>query len=66
MKLDEIKRIAQRHDIGTGKMNKTELIHAIQGAEGNNKCFNTGISSTCGGMSCLWKEECDHTGAIKC
>jgi hypothetical protein len=63
MNLNEIKGFAQRHGIKIGKRNKTELIHAIQGAEDNDMCFNKGISLMCGEISCLWKEECDHVGA---
>ena len=58
MKLNEIKVFAQRHGIKVGKMNKTELIHAIQGAEDHDMCFNTGISSVCGEVSCPWQEDC--------
>jgi len=61
MKLNEIKVFTQRHGIKIGKMNKTELIHAIQGADDNDMCFNKGI--VCAEISCLWKEECDHVGA---
>ena len=62
MKFNEIKEIAQSHGIKIGKMNKTEMIHAIQGAEDNDMCFNIGISSVCRGVSCLWKEDCDQSG----
>jgi hypothetical protein len=63
MKLNEIKVFAQRHGIKIGKMNKTELIHAIQGADDNDMCFNKGISLMCSEISCLWKEDCDHIGS---
>jgi hypothetical protein len=63
MNFNEIKVFAQRHGIRIGKMNKTELMHAIQGAEDNDMCFNTGISLMCGEISCQWKEDCDRVGA---
>jgi len=63
MKFNEIKVFAQRHGIKIGKMNKTELIHAIQGADDNDMCFNKGISLMCSEISCLWKEDCDHIGS---
>jgi len=59
MKLDEIKEIAKKHNIKSGKMKKTELIRAIQQAEGNELCFDTGKAAECGQESCLWREDCD-------
>ncbi len=59
MKLEEIKAIAKQHDIKAGKMKKTELVRAIQQAEGNDQCFVTGMSSVCGQADCLWREDCD-------
>jgi hypothetical protein len=54
----EIKVVAQSHGIKTVKMSKTQLIHAIQGAEDHDMCFNTGNSTVCGGVSCPWREDC--------
>ena len=59
MKLDEIKEIAKQHHIKTGKMKKAELIRAIQQAEGNEQCFDSGKAAACGQESCLWREDCD-------
>jgi hypothetical protein len=59
MKIDELKEIAKRHGIKTGKMKKADLVRAIQGAEGNPQCFETGISPECGQDACLWREDCD-------
>jgi hypothetical protein len=59
MKLEEIKEIAKRHGIKAGKMKKADLVRAIQAAEANNQCFDTGASSTCGQDGCLWREDCD-------
>lgn len=58
MKLDEIKEIAKQHDIKVGKMKKAELVAAIQQAENNDACFETGKSENCGQNSCLWREDC--------
>jgi hypothetical protein len=58
MKLEEIKEIAQRHNIKTGKLKKAELVKAIQGAEGNEVCFETGTADECGQDTCLWREAC--------
>lgn len=58
MKMEEIKEIAKRLEIKTGKMKKGELIKAIQEAEGNDPCFGTGSSVVCGQQECLWREDC--------
>lgn len=59
MKLEEIKEIAKRHNIKTGKLKKAELIRAIQQAEGNEICFETGQMESCGQEACLWRSDCN-------
>ncbi|MDD2853821.1 MAG: Rho termination factor N-terminal domain-containing protein [Desulfuromonadaceae bacterium] len=54
MKLEEIKAIAQQYGIKVGKMKKSELVRAIQSAEGNMQCFETGNVATCGQTGCRW------------
>ena len=58
MKLEEIKEIAQRFNIKTGKLKKAELVRAIQNAEGNELCFETGTADGCGQNTCVWREAC--------
>lgn len=58
MKIDDIKIIANNHDIKVGKMKKAELIRAIQAAEGNFQCFETGQKESCGQPECLWRSDC--------
>lgn len=58
MKLDEIKKIAKQHEIKIGRLNKTELVQAIQLAEGNEACFASEKTATCGQDSCLWRSDC--------
>lgn len=58
MKLEEIKTIARLHSIKAGKMKKSELVRAIQCAEGNEQCFEAGKSATCGQSGCSWREIC--------
>jgi hypothetical protein len=58
MKLDEIKEIANQHNIKVGKMKKADLVRAIQESEANETCFETGKANTCGQDSCLWREDC--------
>lgn len=59
MKLEEIKEIAKKHDIKAGKMKKAELIRAIQAAEGNDVCFETGKAAECAQDDCLWRSDCN-------
>ena len=58
MKLEEIKEIAKQHEIKVGKMKKAELVRAIQAAEHNEICFETGQADACGQEECLWKQDC--------
>lgn len=58
MKLDDIRTIARNKGIKPGKLNKTQLVRNIQREEGNNDCFATTISSSCGQTGCLWREDC--------
>lgn len=59
MTLVELKEIAKQHNIKAGKMKKADLIRAIQSAEGNEQCFDTGKSAQCGQEECLWRDDCD-------
>ncbi len=58
LKVEEIRKIAGKLDIKTANMKKTELIRAIQEAEGNSMCFDTGKAAECGQVSCLWVDDC--------
>jgi hypothetical protein len=59
MKLEEIKEIAKQHDIKVAKLKKAELVKAIQAAEGNDVCFDSGKASYCGQSECLWRSDCN-------
>ena len=59
MKISEIKDIATERGIRAGKLKKSELVRAIQRAENNNDCFETGVASTCGQSACLWRSDCN-------
>jgi hypothetical protein len=59
MKLEEIKEIAKKHNIKVGKLKKSELVRAIQSAELNDVCFETGQASECGQADCLWRSDCN-------
>ncbi len=58
MKLEEIKEIAKQHNIKVGKLKKAELVRAIQLAEGNIPCFDTGQVDECSQGDCLWRPDC--------
>jgi hypothetical protein len=40
-------------------MKKAELVRAIQQAEKNEECFETGKADVCGQDECIWREDCD-------
>ena len=58
MKLEEIKEIAKQHNIKVVKLKKADLVRAIQEAEGNEVCFETGKANSCGQDLCRWREDC--------
>jgi hypothetical protein len=58
MKMQEIKKMATAMGIKANKMKKTELIRAIQSAEGNSPCFQTDASDACGQKDCCWHDDC--------
>jgi hypothetical protein len=37
---------------------KTDLIRAIQAAEGNYSCFATPLVTSCGQENCCWRGDC--------
>lgn len=59
MNMTEVKAIAKARGVKPGKMTKESLIRAIQQAENNPECFNTGFSRECGQEQCLWLNDCD-------
>ena len=59
MKIEQIKEIAKQLDIKVGKLKKSELVRAIQGAELNDACFDTGKAEECGQEECLWRADCN-------
>lgn len=59
MKLEEIKEIAKQHDVKVGKLKKADLVRAIQAAEGNEVCFETGQADHCMQEKCLWRADCN-------
>lgn len=58
MKIQDIRGIAKEWGIKAGKLKKTDLVRAIQKAEGNNECFASSYVQACNQMNCLWREDC--------
>lgn len=58
--MTEIKRKAKILGITPGKMKKTELIHAIQIAEGCSPCFG-GSNGQCEHSDCCFMPDCLKT-----
>jgi hypothetical protein len=50
--------IARKKDIDPARMNKTELIRAIQIAEGHSECFATKHITGCEKIDCSWRGDC--------
>ena len=57
-KLQEVRTIARKMGINTRNVTLTELIRAIQRAEGNKDCYMTAQVLTCGEVNCCWREVC--------
>ena len=57
MSMPEIKMKARGLGITPGKMNKTDLIHAIQKAEGNYTCFGWS-NGNCQNIDCCFIGDC--------
>jgi len=58
VKISVIRDIAKSRGMKTGKMDKTELIRAVQREEGNHDCFATPYVRECNQLNCLWREDC--------
>jgi hypothetical protein len=56
--MKEVRDIAREHGIRPTRMEKADLIRAIQRAEGNFDCFGTATEEECDQEECLWREEC--------
>jgi len=57
MTLSEIRKRAAKLNVKPDTMSKTELIRAIQSAEGNPACFRTGRTH-CDQTDCCWLADC--------
>ena len=57
MGMPEIKMKAKALDINPGKMKKSDLIHAIQRAEGNYTCYGWS-NGNCLNIDCCFMADC--------
>jgi hypothetical protein len=53
----ELKKKAKTMGIADSKLNKDELVRAIQATEGNFPCFKT-AKNYCDQTVCLWRDDC--------
>jgi len=51
--------MAENMGIDVENLIKTELIRAIQRAEGHCDCYMSGEVLICGQINCLWREGCE-------
>lgn len=57
MKAAEVKEKAKEFGVKTTRIKKTDMIRAIQVAEGNFPCFKT-AEEYCDQFDCCWRKEC--------
>ncbi|MEN6411757.1 MAG: hypothetical protein ABFC84_03200 [Veillonellales bacterium] len=57
MNLLKVKAMAKTLGIKPGKLNKTQIIQAIQVQENNFPCFGT-AKNFCDQQECLWRQDC--------
>ena len=58
MRFNEIRRKAKGMQINSHRMNKQDLIRAIQRAERNIDCYATPRVEVCNEEACLWRADC--------
>ncbi|MCF6323807.1 MAG: SAP domain-containing protein [Gammaproteobacteria bacterium] len=58
MKMLEIREIARKMGIKSGRLNKMKLIRTIQLDEGNFDCFGSAGAGECDQARCKWREDC--------
>jgi len=57
MNIHAVRKKAEMLNLNPGKMNKSDLIHAIQSQEGNFPCFGT-AKDFCDQSECCWRSDC--------
>jgi hypothetical protein len=56
--MQHAREMAAQRGIDISAMSSSEIVRALQQAEGNEACFDTGESRECGQRGCLWREGC--------
>ena len=62
MNVKEVRAKAKEIGVRIRGRRKAELIRAIQTAEGNDPCYQTGMDD-CAEMDCCWRDDCIKTKA---
>ena len=57
MKMNDVRKKASELGVKSIKRGKSELIRAIQTAEGNFPCFGT-AAGDCDQHGCCWRKDC--------
>jgi len=58
MNMQELRIVAKGFGIKTSRMNKLNLIRAVQVSEGNFDCFASALNGDCDQLKCTWRNEC--------
>jgi hypothetical protein len=58
MKVHKIREIARKMGIDAGGKTKTDLVRAIQKAEGYQPCFASPQVYKCSQDQCMWRRDC--------
>ena len=61
MRLEDLKEKAERLGVKPGRMKKSDLIHAIQRAEGYEACYGTS-NNGCPHLDCAFLSDCAREG----
>ena len=61
MNMNEIREVAKGLGIKTSRMNKLNLVRAIQVTEGNFNCFASPLNGECDQLTCVWRDDCFAT-----
>ena len=58
MNMQQIRVIAKQYGLKPSRLNKIELVQAIQQSEGNYDCFASAFDGYCDQPHCRWREDC--------
>ena len=66
MNVQAVRKKAKEMGIKANKMNKTELIRAIQRSEDNIECYGTDRVEHCNESECMWRADCAQRNRKLC